>query len=124
MTIGRLIVGCALAVSMFWAGHIQAQQPGRNTIIIAPNIERTLTISRSGVVVTSMNIPRGTLLSVTFDTTAESSAPTNNGRFAFHGNVEIHALAESQRTARLTEAVNQAPIQLTATGVNVAIAPQ
>jgi hypothetical protein len=48
---------------MFSAGHIQAQQPGRNTITIAPNAERTLTISRSGVVVTTMNIPQGTLLS-------------------------------------------------------------
>jgi hypothetical protein len=123
MTIGRLIVGCALAVSVFSDGHIQAQQPGRNTIIIAPNIERTLAISRSGVVVTTMNIPQGTLLSVTFDT-AENSAPANDGRFTFHGNVEIHALAEIQRTARLTEAMNQAPIQLTATGVDVAIAPQ
>jgi hypothetical protein len=124
MTIGRLIVGCALTVSMFSAGHIQAQQPGRNTIIIAPNIERTLTISQSGVVVTTMNIPQGTFLSVTFDTTVENSSPANDGRFAFHGNVEIRALAERQRSARLTEAMNQAPIQLIATGVDVVIAPQ
>jgi|SRR5262245_1200599 len=123
MTMKSLIIGSALALSVVSVGHGQAPQPGRNAIIIAANIERTLTISRLGVVLTTMDIPQGTLLSVTFDP-AENSQPANNGRFTFHGNVEIHALASSQRNASLTEAMNQAPVQLTATGVDVAIAPR
>jgi hypothetical protein len=123
MTMRRLIVGSVLALSVVSVEHIQAQQPGRNAIVIAPNTERTLTISRSGVVLTTRNIPQGTLLSVIFDT-AQNSQPANDGRFTFHGNVEIHALAASQRTARLTAAINQAPIQLNAIGVDVAIAPR
>ncbi|HEX7794607.1 MAG TPA: hypothetical protein VF456_09670 [Vicinamibacterales bacterium] len=123
MTMKTLIIGSALALSLVSIGHGQAQRPGRNGIIIAGNIERTLTISRLGVVLTTMDIPQGTLLSVTFDA-AENSQPANDGRFTFRGNVEIHALASSQRTARLAEAMDHAPIQLTATGVDVAIAPR
>jgi hypothetical protein len=123
-TMRTLIIGAVLAVSVVSVGRGQAQQPGRNSIVIAPNIARTLTISRSGVIVATLNIPQGTIISVTFDT-AENGQPAGNGRFVFHGNVEIHAVAASQRTEKLWDAMlRQAPIQLTASGVDVAIAPQ
>lgn len=119
-----LSIAAVLAMSVVSVGRGQAQQPGRNSIVIAPNIARTLTISRSDVLLTTLNIPQGTIISVTFDT-AGNVPTTGDGRFAFHGNVEIHALAESQRTAKLWDAMlQQAPIQLTATGVEVAIVPQ
>jgi hypothetical protein len=119
-----LIIGAVLALSVAVVGHGQAQQPGRNSIVIAPNVARTLTISRAGVLLTTLSIPQGTLISVTFDT-AGNVPPAGDGRFAFHGNVEIHAMADSQRTQKLWDAMSQqATIQLTATGVDVAIAPQ
>jgi hypothetical protein len=73
--------------------------------------------------VTTLAIPQGTIISVTFDP-AGNVPPAGDGRFVFHGDVEIHALAASQRQLRLPEAMAEAPIQLTATGVDVAIAPQ
>jgi len=120
-----LAASSVLALSLVSVGHGQAQQPARNTVYIAPNIARTLTISRSGVMMTTLSIPQGTLLSVTYDT-AGSVLPANDGRFAFHGNVEIRALAASQKPANmiLADAMERSPIQLTATDVDVAIAPR
>lgn len=56
-----LIIGAVLPVLLVVVGQGQAQQPGRNSIVIAPNIPRTLTISRSGALLTTLTIPRGTL---------------------------------------------------------------
>lgn len=124
VTMKSVIIGAVLAVLVVVVGHGQAQQPGRNSIVIAPNIPRTLTISRSDVVLTTLTIPRGTVVSITFDR-AGNVPPAGDGRFAFHGNVEIRAMANSQRTQKLWDAMSQeATIQLTATGVDVAVAPQ
>src|SRR5258705_5197515 len=94
-----LIAGFALAVSLVSIGHGQAPQPGRNTVYIAPNVARTVTISRSGVMLTALTVPQGTLISVTFDTAGSilPASPVSGGRFVFHGNVEVRALATSQR---------------------------
>ena len=117
-------IAAVLALSVVSVGHGQTQQAGRNSVVIAPNIARTVTISRSGVLLATVNIPQGTLISVTFDG-AGSVPAAGDGRFNFRGNVEIHAMADSQRTAKLWDAMlQQAPIQLTATGVDVAIAPR
>src|SRR5262249_3133421 len=123
MTIRALVIGSALAVSVVSIGHGQAQQSGKNTIVLAPNIARTVTISRDGTVLTVMNIPQGTNIFVTFDTAYNLQPTSGDGRFAFHRNVEIRALSASQRT-KLFDSMDQAPIHLTATRVDVDIAPQ
>lgn len=123
MTMRPVVVACVVMLSAVSVGRIRAQQLGKNTMIIAPNIERILTISRSGVVLATVDIPKGTLVSVTFDT-AENGQPANNGRFSFHGDVAIHALAASQQTSMLPHALTEAPIQLAASGVDVAIGPR
>lgn len=114
-----------LLTSVVSAGHGQAQSTGRNTIYIAPNVARTVFISRSGVILTTLAIPGGTLISVTFDTT-ETVRPVIDGRFEFHGYVAISAMAASQKPAnlKLDDAMLQSPVQLTASGVDVLIAPQ
>ena len=118
------MIGSILVVALVSVGHGQAQQPARNTIYIAPNVARTLTISRSDVVLTTLAIPQGTLISVTFDT-AGAVLPPPDGRFAFHGNVEIRAMAASQKpNLILADAMLRSPIQLAATEVDVVIAPQ
>ncbi len=55
--------------------------------------------------------------------TAGSSLAASDGRFVFHGSVEIRALRASQRdqSRSIQEDVSQAPVQLTATGVDVEI---
>ena len=119
-----LIIGTLLALTGVSTGHSQAPQGARNTVYIAPNVPRTLTISRAAVTLTTLTIPEGTLLSVTFDT-ARSVLPQADGRFEFHGNVEIHAMASSQKPPLiLEEAMRQSPIQLTATDVDVVIVPR
>jgi|KBSSwiStaDraftv2_1062776.scaffolds.fasta_scaffold1995441_1 hypothetical protein len=117
---------CAMAIAIGSIGHGQAAQAGRNTVFIAPNISRTVTISRSGVVWTTLAIPQGTAISVTFDVAGSALQTNGDGRFVFHGNVEVRALAVSQRDPALMfqQALLQSPIQLTATGVDVEIAPQ
>jgi hypothetical protein len=124
MTIRALVIGSALALSVVSVADGQVQQSGRNSIVIAPDIARTVTISRASTVLTVMNIPQGTNIFITFDTADNAQLTTGNGRFAFHGNVEIRAMAASQRTSKLFDSMDQAPIHLTATGVDVAIAPQ
>jgi hypothetical protein len=120
-TVITLIGASALALSVTSIGH---GQPSRNTVYIAPNISRTVTISRSGVVWTTLAIPQGTAIGVTYDT-ARSVLPSGDGRFVFHGNVEIRALAISQKdpTQRFQQAVSESPLELTAMGVDVEIVP-
>src|SRR5262245_7053443 len=118
-----LIIGSVLAMSIASVGHGQTQQSGRNTVYIAPNMARTVTISRSGVILTTLAVPQGTIISVTYDT-AGSVLPSGDGRVTFHGNVEVRVMAAGQRQLKLEDAILQAPIQLTASGVDVSIAPQ
>jgi hypothetical protein len=120
-----LIGACVLAISVVSTGHGQGNQTSRNTVFVAPNVARTVTISRGGVVWTTLAVPPGTAISVTFDV-AGSVLPTNDdGRFVFHGNVEVRALAMSQKdpTLMFQQALQQSPLQLTATGVDVEITP-
>jgi hypothetical protein len=123
MTIRTLVIGSALALSVVSVGHGQARQSDKNSIVLAPNIARTVNISRDGTVLTVMNIPQRTNIFITFDTEHNAQPAIGNERFAFHGNVEIWALSVSQRT-KLIDLKKRAPIHLTATGVDVAIAPE
>jgi len=118
------LIASVVGASIVGVGHGQAQPANRNTVYIAPNIARSLTISRSGVVLTTLAVPQGTILSVTFDTDG-SALPSNDGRFSFHGNVEIRAMASSQKpNLELANAMLRSPLQLAGTGVDVSITPQ
>ena len=50
----------------------------------------------------------------------------DDGRFVFHGSVEIRALSISQKdpTLRFQQATLKSPLQITATDVDVEITPQ
>jgi hypothetical protein len=119
-----ILTAWLLATSVVSVGHGQAAQAVRNTVFIAPNVQRTVTITRSGVVVMAITIPQGTAIGVTYDT-AGSVLPATGGRFEFHGDVEVRALATSQRdpTLGFQDAVLQSPLRLTAAGVDVDIIP-
>jgi hypothetical protein len=118
-----LLLASVLSLAVAGVGRGQAQA-GRNTVYIAANIERTLTISRSGVVLTTLTIPQGTMISVTYDR-PDSVLPATGGRFVFRGNVQIRAMAVSQKPNQTLEAAMLAsPIQLTAFDVDVFIVPR
>jgi hypothetical protein len=118
-----LIIAAAFALSAASIGQTQAPQPARNTVYLVGNPPRTVTISQSGVVLTTLAVPQGTILSVTYDT-AGSVIPTGDGRFVFHGTVEMHAMVGSQKPQgiALAQAMLLSPLNLTATGVDVEIA--
>jgi hypothetical protein len=120
-----LIIGSVLALAFVGVGRGQPQQAGREAVVIAPNIPRTLSISRDGVTLTTLTIPQGTVISVIFDTPGPVLPPPD-GRFVFHGNIEIRAMAVGQKPSHLPlwEAMKEAPLQLAATGMDVVIAPQ
>lgn len=131
----RTIAGlCLLSLSLTSLGHAQTQQT-RNTVTIAPNVARTMTISRAGVVLGVFSVPEGTLLNVTY-ATAGSILPTTDpamrqvevaaGRFEFHGDVEVRAEVATQRdqSVRLQDAMLQSPVVLSSKGVDVVIARQ
>jgi hypothetical protein len=121
----RTLVGmCLLSLSLVSSGHAQAQ-PTRDTVTIAANVARSVTISKAGVVLGVFSVPQGTLLSVTYDT-ARSILPTTDGRFEFHGDVEIRAQSASQRTrtVQLQDAMLQSPVLLTSKDVDVVIVRQ
>ena len=52
--------------------------------------------------------------------------PQGDGRFVFHGDVTVRAMARSQKdpTMTLEQAMLQSPLQLTGTGVHVVITRQ
>jgi len=118
-----ILIGAVMAFSFVSAEWGQPRN-ARNTVYIAADVARTVSISRAGLPLTSMAVPRGTLLSVTYDI-ATSVLPKSDRRFEFHGDVEIRAMAESQKPRLiLEEAMRQSPIELAATGVDVTIVPQ
>ena len=76
------------------------------------------------MVLSVLTAPQGTALSVTYDT-AGSVFPNNDGRFVFHGTVDVRALAMSQKDPTLffQQALDQGPLHLTAAGVDVEVRP-
>src|SRR5688500_18979435 len=60
-----------------------------------PNEEPVVTLSKSGVVLASVTVPKGTSMVLSYDP-AKGLLPTGDGRFEFFGDVEIRAQAVSQ----------------------------
>jgi hypothetical protein len=113
-------IGVGVLMTLASIGSAQVRQ----TVIIAPNIARTITVSRVGVVLVSLTVPQGTVLSVTYDE-VRSRLPGADGRFEFHGDVELRVVVASQRARSVTleEAMQQAPLLLTIKAGDVVIAP-
>jgi len=114
-----------MAMSFSATGREQTAPSGRNTVYIAPNETRTMTVSRAGLVLISVEVPKGTTLGVSY-ANAGNVLPQGDGRFVFHGDVTVRAMARSQKdpTMTLEQAMLQSPLQLTGTGVHVVITRQ
>jgi len=83
-----LIIAVALVLTATFVGHTQTPQSARSGVYIVGNTPRTVTISQSGTVITTLAVPQGITLSVTYDT-GGAVLPVDDGHFTFHGNVEI-----------------------------------
>ena len=90
----------------------------------APVVSRRVTLSRNGIVVSSMVLPVGMFLSVTHD---GQHVPSPDGRAEFHGNMTIkvqpkdNAPAQPPAGQRADFIMSAAPMVLTLTGMDVLI---
>jgi hypothetical protein len=94
-------------------------------ILFAPNAARQVTLSRNGVLLTSMTTPRGTFLRASYDEGAPKSIAER--RWEFHGEFALRVLPAIEAASRpagegLSEQLmRRAPLLLTAQGVDVVI---
>src|SRR5688572_15427514 len=88
-------------------------------IVFAPNPARSVRLTRNGVVLASLNIPAGMLLSVSYDDQKPTSIAA--GRWAFEGDFILRALPVSEPpqpgVRRVEQVANQAPLVLSLRGV-------
>jgi hypothetical protein len=127
MTITRTVLAfLVIALMTFAAFRGQAQDRAAiGTVFIdARDGARNVTVSRQGVVLAFITLPKGTVLSAV----DEHSSPTHlgGGRFEFHGDFELRALGPNEipslaPSGRMpaAELMSHAPLVLSAHGVDV-----
>jgi hypothetical protein len=91
-------------------------------ILIAPNADRKVTVTRSGALLTSLMIPKGLIICASYE---EPPAFISDSRWEFSGDFVLRAQpanelspAGMRRTERM---MRHAPLVLTAQKVNVRI---
>jgi hypothetical protein len=104
-------------------GRAQPTVESRTGITFAPNVARTVTVTKGGVRLASFEVPAGILLSIRYPTEGNGQRPTSEGRFEVHGDIEIRlqAAVQRDRTLRLEQAMSGAPVALTAQGVELVV---
>jgi hypothetical protein len=122
----KTLVGLAVVALVGFESFGHAQEPNATEwVLIAPNEDRTVTVSRAGVVFVSLVVPKGAILMVSHQRQAVV-LPSGDGRFEFLGNVDIRAQAVSQRKPDITleQAMMEfSPVLLSGKDVQVVIVP-
>jgi len=122
-------------IGMATSGYAQTPQATlQGTISFAPDATRTITLSRNGVTLASLEIPKGNLLRVFYDNTQPNPAltPEPNGvvfilghqqPIELHGDVRVAAITRDQVGANLSvsQVMTQATLQLAGHDVDVVI---
>lgn len=144
------LVASVVGLVLLQAEHGRAQSGGlQGVIVFAPNATRIVTFSKGGVVVASFEVPKGNLLRVSYDDSQPNNAipprlldglsggrPTEGGavyildhtaRFELHGDVTVRAQSRQEFEqlgpgVSLAQSMTQAPLVVTAQGVDVVIA--
>jgi hypothetical protein len=129
------LLGLALAsgIALIAAAHVRAQSPaitapGTGTVYIeARDAPRNVTVSRQDTVLTFMQFPKDTILSVV----DEHLHPVRraDGALEFHGDVELRAMVPADRPQQLKdggrmagfELMRHAPMVIAAQGVDVLV---
>ena len=104
--------------------HAQSEQGGAVHFAGEHNsgIERTVTISKNGVVITAFTLPRGTYLSAADRN--RNPVPLLGGRFEFHGSVELRVVPAAdgpKESMPAAELMSRAPLVLNGEGVDVTV---
>lgn len=105
-------------------GLVRAQSPElQDEIMFAPNVARTVTVSRNGEALGSFNLPRGAFLAVSYD--KRQLHVITDGRAEFRGDIAVRiqpASAAPRLTGkRLEQVMNEAPLVLTGQGMDVIV---
>jgi len=85
-------------------------------------LERTVTISKNGTVITSFTLPAGTFLSASDQ--HRNAVPLAGGRFEFHGSVELRVVPAAdgpKGSMPAADLMSRAVIVVNGEGVDVAI---
>src|SRR4051794_8290845 len=70
-------------------GHAQVPPtPQAQTILFAPDVARTVTMSKGPIPLGSISVPEGSMLAVEY-VSEQPTTPDSNGRFEAHGHVVI-----------------------------------
>ena len=102
----------------------RAQSVGlQGGIMFAPNVARTVTVSRNGDELGSFNVPKGAFLGVSYDD--RQPHVITEGHFEFHGDITVRiqpaSAAPSLTGKRLEQVISEAPLVLTGQGTDLVI---
>jgi hypothetical protein len=117
-----LLIVSVLFVAMD-RGHAQVTDL-QGGIFFAPNTTRTVTVSRNGEPLVSLNVPKGAFLSVSYDD--RQPHVITDGYFEFHGDVAVRIQPPSAAPRlhpgkTLAQVMREAPLVLTGAGMDVVI---
>ncbi len=107
------------------SGHAQADDL-QGAILFAPNAARTVTVTRRGALLASLQIPQGTLMVASYD--EQNPTSFTAGRREFHGDFRLYALPATENTpppvpgGKIDQIRNEAPLVLSVQDVDVLMA--
>src|SRR5947199_4848703 len=118
-----ILAAVVTAFVFFPVGRGRAQSNALECgILIAPNVARSVTVTRSGVLLTSLTIPKGTILCASYD---EPPTFISAGRWEFFGDFVLRAQPASEPPPagmrRVEQMMRQAPLVLTVQKATVLI---
>ncbi len=117
-----VVVLLAIGVTYGQTGGGAGLQGG---ILFAPNSARTVTATRSGVLLASLQIPQGTLLIASYD--EQNPTSFTAGRWEFHGDFALYAAPAGDNTfpraplRNIDQVRSAAPLVLSMRDVDVLI---
>jgi hypothetical protein len=119
------LAAVVVSLLLFPVGRGRAQSANlQGGIFFAPNSARRVTLTTNGEPLATFNIPKGTLLSASYDDTQPNSITA--GRWEFHGEVALRAQPASAVQRRqpgktLEQVMREAPLILSGQGMDVVV---
>src|SRR5438876_12228390 len=100
----RTLAVFAVVVALGGLGITHAQSGWERRIVyFSPNIERTVTLTQGGVTLTSLIVPIGALMAVSFNAAQEPNL--RDDRVEAHGSVTVRVSLSAQKRGLLSESM-------------------